>query len=262
MRELFEVYRHYRDPVAQFTHRLLHAPSRRSSLKWKWILLQPALMLVAYLITFTFVFPGSYGELATDTRVDYAVAVYLSLTVFNFATDVVSGAPFLFEMHRSLLQHTRLPAEVFVVASLQAAVVRFAISMALCLAIATVMSHVHWTLIWMAPELVAYVFFLLGLSMILAVLGMLYTDLRQLVGLVCTLLMFCSAVFYPSRLLPLWMQRLNPFFQPIDLTRQYVLWGKPFSYGLPGLIVEIIFAVISIGVGVGLLRRHRGVLTE
>jgi len=259
---LVQAYTKYRDPLAQFTQRLLHASMRRSSLGWGWLVLQPFVMMVAYVVVFTFVFTGTYGQNPSDTPLDYAIGVYLSLTVFNFATDIIGGAPFLLEMHRPLLLSTRIPAEVFIVASVQASLIRFLAGLALCLVLASILTHVHWTGLWVIPLIVVYTLFLLGLALVLSVLGAIVPDLRQLTALLVTVLMFSSAVFYPARLLPLWMQRINPFFQVVEATRGFVLWGRPISAGATAFIVETVAAVFLITAGLVLLRRFRSRLTE
>jgi lipopolysaccharide transport system permease protein len=259
---LVQAFTKYPEPLAQFTQRLLHASMRRSSLGWGWLVLQPLIMMVAYVTVFTFVFPGTYGQNPTDTALDYAIGVYLSLTVFNFATDIIGGAPFLLEMHRSLLLNTRIPAEVFIVASVLASLIRFLAGLALCLLLAALLSHVHWTGLWLIPLVIVYTAFMLGLALVLSVLGVVVPDLRQLTALLSTVLMFSSAVFYPARLLPLWMQRINPLFQAVEGARGFVLWGRPIADGTAAFAVMGVFAVGLIAAGLVLLRRFRSLLTE
>jgi lipopolysaccharide transport system permease protein len=259
---LVRIYRDYSAPLFQFTKRYLSATFRSSSLGWLWLLLQPLAMMVAYTLVFGYVFKGHYGHSATETNWDYAITVYLSLTVFGFATDVIGGSIMLLDSQRSLLANTRIPAEVLVLASVQAAAVRFLFALAPCLILARVISTICWTGFWVIPLFAGYALFLLGLAFILSVLGVIMPDLRQLVGLVTTVLMFSSAVFYPVALVPIWMQSLNPVLSAVVLTREFVLWGGHPGQFERGLAVEWIGALVFLALGLALLRRNRARLTD
>jgi lipopolysaccharide transport system permease protein len=259
---LIRVHREYSSPLRQFTKRFLSASFRSSSLGWLWLLLQPLVMMVAYTLVFGYIFTGRYGNSPSESNWDYAIAVYLSLIVFGFATDIIGGAPLLLETQRTLLTHTRIPAEVFVVAFVQAAAVRFLVALVPCLVLASIVCTVHWSSFCVIPLLAGYAVFLLGLAFVFAVVGVIVPDVRQLIGLTSTVLMFCSAVFYPVRLVPTWLQSLNPVLQAVESTRESVLWGTFGQDFASRLMVEWIGAAVLLLFGLALLRKNRIRLTD
>jgi lipopolysaccharide transport system permease protein len=259
---LFRIYRDHRGALIQFTKRFLSTSFRSSSFGWFWLFLQPFVMMVAYTLVFGFIFKGHYGQSVTESNWDYAIAVYLSLTVFGFATDIIGGGPMLLESQRSLLANTRVPAEVFIVAYLQAAAIRFLSALVPCLILARIISRVYWTGIWAIPLVAGYVLFLLGLTFVLSVLGVIFPDVKQLIGLTTTILMFSSAVFYPASMVPTWFQSINPVLQAVALTRDFVLWGGTGRTHLSGFVVEWSGAVITLFLGLWLLRSYRSRLTD
>jgi len=78
--------------------------------------------------------------------------------------------------------------------------------------------------------------FVLGISWILASLGVFIRDVGQTIGIVTTILMFMSPVFYPVSALPLKLQKwmmLNPLTFIIEQARAVTILGKyPDWFGL------------------------------
>jgi lipopolysaccharide transport system permease protein len=71
--------------------------------------------------------------------------------------------------------------------------------------------------------------FTLGVSWMLASLGVYLRDVAQIVGVLTTALLFVSPVFYPVTALPPAYQnilQLNPLTPVIEQSRQVLVWGK------------------------------------
>ena len=69
---------------------------------------------------------------------------------------------------------------------------------------------------------------ILGLSWILASLGVFVRDMPQTISIIVTILMFLSPVFYPLSALPVVFQKivmLNPLAFMIEEARKVVYWG-------------------------------------
>jgi lipopolysaccharide transport system permease protein len=87
----------------------------------------------------------------------------------------------------------------------------------------------HLTLLYFPLVLIPLVLLILGLSWLLASLGVYLRDLSQIVGPIITLAMFLSPVFYPVNSLPeayrKWLY-LNPLTSIIEQMREVLFWGK------------------------------------
>jgi lipopolysaccharide transport system permease protein len=73
------------------------------------------------------------------------------------------------------------------------------------------------------------VLFVMGLSWALASLGVYLRDVGQIIGVVITVLMFLTPIFYPASSLPEEYQPLmlfNPLTLPIEMARDLLYWGK------------------------------------
>jgi lipopolysaccharide transport system permease protein len=87
-------------------------------------------------------------------------------------------------------------------------------------------------------------FFVMGLSWALASLGVFLRDVSQFIGLLTTVLMFLSPLFYPATALPQAYRHLlylNPLTPVIEQTRDVLYWGKSPDF----LVMSIYWAVMT-----------------
>jgi lipopolysaccharide transport system permease protein len=104
--------------------------------------------------------------------------------------------------------------------------------------------------LWMPVILFPLLLFSLGISWILASLGVYLRDLSQGIGIVATILLFLSPVFYPVDSLPgeyRWIVGLNPLTTPINQLRDVVLWGTPIDWASCDTGLAVGIAAFCIG---------------
>jgi lipopolysaccharide transport system permease protein len=86
-----------------------------------------------------------------------------------------------------------------------------------------------WTIVLLPLTLLPLVLLTLGVSWTLASLGVFVRDAGQVVGMVCTALMFLSPVFYDAAAVPerwRWLLDLNPLTYPVEQARHLLLDGQ------------------------------------
>jgi lipopolysaccharide transport system permease protein len=96
--------------------------------------------------------------------------------------------------------------------------------------------------------LVPLVLFVMGLSWALASLGVYLRDVGQIIGVLITVLMFLTPIFYPASALPAAYQPLifmNPLTAPIEMARDLMYWGQ-----LPSLSLLAMYAAGALGFAV------------
>jgi lipopolysaccharide transport system permease protein len=92
----------------------------------------------------------------------------------------------------------------------------------------------HLSIFLLPVIIIPLSFLILGLSWALASLGVYLRDVSQVVGLLVTVFMFLSPIFYPLSAVPatyrplLW---LNPLMPAIELTRAVLYWGHMPNWG-------------------------------
>ena len=102
----------------------------------------------------------------------------------------------------------------------------------------------HLTVLYLPLVLVPFCLFLMGLSWALASLGVYLRDVGQIIGLVITVLMFLTPIFYPASSLPPAYQPImffNPLTPPIEMARDLLYWGH-----LPNMTLLALYAAGSL----------------
>src|ERR1700741_2184075 len=85
----------YRELLWQFTLRNVELRHKGSHLGLVWSFLNPLLMLGLYVLVFGYIFGGRFGILPNETEKDYALGIFIGLTLFNFFAEVLAIAPTL-----------------------------------------------------------------------------------------------------------------------------------------------------------------------
>ena len=249
-----------RDIWWQFTVRAIAVRHRGSYLGALWSVLQPLLMLGLYAFVFGTIFGGSFHARSGETKMDYALALFLGLIFFNVLADTLGSAPALLLAQASLVKRTIFPLEVLPLAQLGAAWFNFLVSLILLLLGATVVSRGVriWGLLWLPVIILPHLALTIGLGWFLAALGVFLRDIQHATQFAAQVLLYASAVFYsPGIIGPTWwaVLRWNPFLHTIDLARDALLWGLPLN--LWHLLYTYFAGGISLGLGLWFFEKTR-----
>jgi lipopolysaccharide transport system permease protein len=116
-----------------------------------------------------------------------------------------------------------------------------------------------WTVVLLPVILVPCILFTMGLTWLLASLGVFFRDLAQTVGLLTMAILFLSPVFYPVSALPEGFREwvwLNPLTAPIEHVRAALFLGEPPAWGAFCLALAIAYGVAW--AGLAWFQRTRG----
>jgi lipopolysaccharide transport system permease protein len=95
---------------------------------------------------------------------------------------------------------------------------------------------VAWTIVLLPAVLLPLVILTLGVSWLLAALGVYLRDIGQITGVLATAMLFLSTAMFPVDTLPAqyrWLLMINPLSFIINQARNVALWGKlPNWWGL------------------------------
>jgi lipopolysaccharide transport system permease protein len=220
----------YAGLIRQFVQREFHARYRQSVLGVLWAFLTPLLMLGVYTLVFRFVFKLRWGNLGNESDLTFALRMYAGLAVFNFFAECINRAPRLILEQPHLVKKVIFPLEILPWVNALAALVHLGVALLLLLIFgawdmgALPLSLLALPLVWLAllPLCV-------GLGWLLAAIGTYVRDVSQVLGLLVSLMMFLSPIFFPVEALPAsvkpWMV-LNPLAVTITQTRLVLLDGQ------------------------------------
>jgi lipopolysaccharide transport system permease protein len=122
------------------------------------------------------------------------------------------------------------PLEILPWVTMGSAIFHAAISMAVWLIFYCIfIGAPGWSALLLPVVLVPILLTAIGLSWLLAAIGTYVRDMLQFIGLLTTILMFLSPIFYPSSSLPKQYRELivfNPLTIPVEQVREVLVWNR------------------------------------
>ena len=216
--------------IGQFVRREFHARYRQSTLGVLWAFLTPLLMLGVYTLVFRFVFKLRWSGIGNESDLTFALRMYAGLAVFNFFAECVNRAPRLILDQPHLVKKVIFPLEILSWVNALAALVHLGVALLLLLAFgAWDMGTLPLTIVVLPLVWLPLLPLCVGLGWLLAAIGTYVRDVSQVLGLLVSLMMFVSPIFFPMEALPAaakpWMF-LNPLALTITQTRQVLMDGQ------------------------------------
>lgn len=229
--------------VFQMARRDMIERYRGSVLGFAWSVLNPLLLLVVYTFVFTVVFRSRWPG-AAEGSADFAVNAFAGIVVFNIFAESVSRAPTLVVQNANLVKRVVFPLEVLPWVTLASSLFHALVNFGVLLAFVLVVNRtLHPTALLFPLAVVPVVLCSLGLSWLLASLGVFFRDASHTVTLLVTVLMFASPVFYPTSAVPERLRTLfalSPLARSIEDARSVVIAGA-----VPDLLPFVLECVLS-----------------
>ena len=224
------LWRH-RGLIRQMTRREVVGRYKGSTMGLLWSLLNPVFMLVVYSFVFSVVFKARWSG-ADESHTQFAVVLFAGMLVHALFAEVLNRAPSIIVNNANYANYVKkvvFPLEVLSVVSLGSALFHALVSLlVLLVAFAVLNGFVHSTAILVPLVLLPLMVLSLGLGWILASLGVFMRDIEQVIGVVTSILLFLSPVFFPVSAVPeplqVWLH-LNPLTFIIEQTREVLIWG-------------------------------------
>lgn len=201
---------------------------RGSLLGFLWSLLNPLVLLAVYTFVFTQVFRAQWPGAAGGSGA-FALNAFAGILVFTIFAESASRAPTLVVSNANLVKKVVFPLEVLPWVPLASSLFHAGVSFVVLLAFSAIATGSVKATALLAPfALVPVVLLALGTSWFLASIGVFFRDTSHTVGLLVTVLMFASPVFYPISAVPEGLREwfaLSPIARSIDDCRLLVIQG-------------------------------------
>lgn len=240
------LWRH-RELVRALIKREVASRYRGSTLGLLWSFVNPVIMLIIYTFVFSVVFKARWNT-GSDSKTEFALVLFAGLIVFNLFAECINRAPGIILANANYVKKVVFPLEILPWVALGSALFQALISFCVWLLFYLVIYGIpHATLCLLPLMLLPVLFIIMGLSWILASLGVYLRDVGQMVGILTTVFMFLSPVFYPISSLPVHYQHilmLNPLTPTIEGVRDILFWGNIPPMGMYGiyLLVSLVFS--------------------
>ncbi|GAB5560367.1 MAG: ABC transporter permease [Synoicihabitans sp.] len=219
-----------RDLLWQFTQRSIELRHKGSHLGLAWSFVQPLLMLGLYVTVFGYIFGGSFNVLPEETPVDFALGIFLGLTLFHFVAEGFAIAPGLIVGNPNFVKKIVFPLVILPASAVGTALFHMVISLGLVIfGVLFYGQGFAATALWLPLILLPVALFALGLTMAISALGVFWRDLAQLSQFLTLLMMYSSGIFFPASAIPpaIWtFLKFNPLLLAIELARDSLLWHR------------------------------------
>lgn len=194
-----------------------------------WSFFHPLFMLTVYTFVFSVVFKSRWSG-GSDSKTEFALVLFAGLIIFNLFAECVNRAPTLILTNVNYVKKVVFPLEILPWVALGSAIFHACISLLVwLLAYMLLFGMPHPTVLLLPLVILPLPFFILGLSWVLAALGVYLRDATQFIGILTTTLMFLSPIFYSAESLPpeyRHLLALNPLAPVIEQARQVLFWGR------------------------------------
>ncbi|NCC04702.1 MAG: ABC transporter permease [Proteobacteria bacterium] len=233
-REMLDSLWRHRFLTATLIHKEVAGRYRGSALGLLWSFFHPLFMLTVYTFVFSVVFKARWGG-GTGSTSEFALLLFAGLIIFNLFAECFLRAPTLILINANFVKKVVFPLEILPWITLGSAFFHALISLAVWMIAYTLTNG--WpqpTAVYLPLILIPLGMMTMGISWALASLGVYLRDMAQIVGLLSTVLMFLSPIFYPVSALPesfravLW---LNPLMPAIEMSREVLFWGNGPDWG-------------------------------
>lgn len=212
----------------QFSLRNVELRHRGSHLGLMWSVLNPLLMLGLYVFVFGYVFGGRFNPAHPESRIDYALGIFLGLTIFHLFADVFGAAPAVIVSNPNFVKKVVFPLEILPASNVAASVFHALISLTLALVgIVVVGPGLTVHALWLPAILAPLLLLLLGTAWLVSAVGVFFRDIAQMIGFITMALLYASCVFFPSSSLPAYVWailRFNPLLLAVEMARDAVMW--------------------------------------
>jgi lipopolysaccharide transport system permease protein len=202
---------------------------RGSVLGILWSFFHPIFMLSVYTFVFSVVFKARWSGTG-DSKTEFALVLFAGLLVFNLFSECVNRAPGLILSNVNYVKKVVFPLEVLPWVALGSALFHTLISFSVWLLFYVAFFGLpHATIVLFPLIIVPLIVLTMGMSWLLASIGVYLRDVTQMVSLLTSVLMFLSPIFYPVSALPPAFQsliKLNPLAPAIEQVRDVLIWGK------------------------------------
>lgn len=233
--EIYSGFIRNRKLIFQMAKREVLGRYRGSIMGLTWSFFNPLLMLGVYTFFFSVVFKSRWGVGKDAGHADFAIVLFAGLIIHGLFSECINRAPLLINGNVSYVKKVVFPLEIFPWIAMGSAVFHAVISVIVLLLLQLVMvGSLHGTIILFPLVVIPLIFLTMGFAWFLAATGVFVRDIGQTTGMITSILLFVSPVFYPTSGLPPKIQvlvMLNPLTLIIEESRKVLLFGEMPNWG-------------------------------
>ena len=207
---------------------------RGTVLGFFWLFLQPLIMVLVYSFVFSVIMKVRIPGM--DNSYHFALYLMAAMMPFTAFQEAITSASNSLFVSSSLLHKSTLPPVLIPLVPILSTVVTEAMALTIIMVAAYILlEQVSYYLLMLPLLVLIRLIFSLAVGYIVAILAVFIQDLRQALGLILTMVLFLTPVFYPVEMIPaqfVVFNDFNPIFHLLDAYRALLLRGEMPGVGL------------------------------
>lgn len=224
-----------------------------------WSFFNPLLMLAVYTFVFSVIFQSRWAG-GSGSKTEFALVLFAGLIIFGLFSEVISRAPVLIISNVNYVKKIIFPIEILPYVALISAFFQFLASTLIWLIFYLIFFGIpHITILLLPLALIPITLLTLGISWLLASLGVYIRDTPQFVAISITILMFLSPIFYSTASIPenyRILLEFNPLTFSIETARDVMLWGKSIQW--QKWLEQVILSILIFSIGFTWFQKTKG----
>ena len=253
-----------RELLRQFTVRNVQIKHKGSYFGLLWSAITPLLMMGLYYFVFGIIFQRTYGMIDNESGTDFALGLFLSLTLFQFVAEALTVAPLIIVSNPNLVKKVVFPLSILPAATIGAALFHFLVSLLLVFLGMLIFGRgLGWGNLWLPVIVFPMILLTMGLTWLLSSLGVFFRDIGHFMQVVTSIILYGSAIFYSTSMIPAeaWsIMKFNPFIHVIDMSRSVLLWDMPLN--LMDLSYLYLIGIIAFVVGYAVFQKSKSAFAD
>jgi lipopolysaccharide transport system permease protein len=241
--------------LRQMVQRDFDARYRGSIFGVLWHFMNPLLMLAMYTFVFAILFKAKWPNMDSNQGLEgsagFALMIFSGMIIHSFFVEVLQKSATIIVNNSNYVKKVIFPLEIFPLAIVGGALLNLAIGIMILLGFAFLSGVAPSVYLLFLPiTLLPLVLISLGISWMLASLGVFIRDIGNVISLLAAALLFLSPVFYPLAQIP---ERYRDFayLNPLTITIEEMRKALFYSQA-PDIIMLLIqslagVAIVAIG---------------
>lgn len=227
--EMFASLWRHRQLIFQMSKREVVGRYRGSVMGMAWSFFNPILMLAVYTFVFSVVFKARWGIGSEESKASFAILLFVGLIIHGLFAECANRAPGLILGNVNYVKKVVFPLEILPWVAMGSALFHAGISLIVLLTAQLFLKQtLPWTAILFPIVLFPLLLATMGVAWFLSAIGVYLRDVSQTIGILTTVLLFLSPIFYPISALPeqyqIWL-KLNPLTFIIEEGRKTLVFG-------------------------------------
>ncbi len=256
--EMMSSFLRNRSLIFHMTKREVIGRYRGSVFGIAWSFFNPLIMLAVYTVVFSTVFKAKWG-IGSDSKTEFALVLFIGLIVHGVLAESMNNSPSLMLRNLSYVKKVVFPLEILPLVVIGSTIFHAMISVIVWMIFYIIVNQsIQLTFLYLPLVILPLILFSIGISWVLASLGVYLRDIGQMTGVLTTLLLFLSPIFYPASRLPEPYQTIlyiNPLTFIIEQARAVLMWGNMPDW--TGLIVAYMVGIFVAWAGFAWFQKTR-----